>query len=164
MLTNSLTLNAIIDLISDFIEPFVGRCEAAQANRVPMGTGDFALLSPLRFTRHTTTKEVEGGLTEVRQLDLQVDIYGENAGDRAVALETVWRSHYATENLDGRINPLYSTDSIRVPFVDESRQWLDRYTLTISAQVHIIVPIISDKFNKLDITLEQVGKNDNTFK
>ena len=164
MLTNSLNLDEIVDIIADFIEPFIGKCYASQANKVPIPDKEFAILNPLRFIRITTTKEIDKGLTEVRQLDMQVDIYGKNAADRAVALETVWRSYYAVENIDERVNPLYSTDAFRLPFVDESRQWLERYTITLSAQVHIAIPIISDKFNKIEFSSKQVDKNDNTFK
>lgn len=158
MLTNSLTMHEIIDAIADFIEPFIGTCYSSQANKVPTPKDKFAILNPLRFIRLTTTKEVASGLTEVRQLDMQVDIYGDSASDRAVALETVWRSYYAVDNIDERISPLYSTDAVRMPFVDESRQWLERYTLTLSAQVHITIPIIGDKFNDVDIKLKQVNK------
>ncbi len=32
--------------------------------------------------------------TEVRQADIQLDIYGENAGDRSIRVETLFASDY----------------------------------------------------------------------
>ncbi len=163
MLTNDLTENEIIDLLADFLEPIVGKCLGAYANRVPMEDGQFAMLSPLRYIRHTTTKatrlsDTTEGLSEVRQLDVQVDIYGENAGDRAVALETVWASDYAYRNTDERISPLYSSMPMRSPFVDESRQWLERYTITLSMQVHITITVGQDYFTDVEFSTVQVNK------
>lgn len=163
MLTNDLTENEIIDLLADFLEPIVGKCLGAYANRVPMEDGQFAMLSPLRYIRHTTTKatrlsDTTEGLSEVRQLDVQVDIYGENAGDRAVALETVWASDYAYRNTDERIAPLYSSMPMRSPFVDESRQWLERYTITLSMQVHITITVGQDYFTDVEFSTVQVNK------
>ena len=163
MLTNDLTENQIIDLLADFLEPIVGKCLGAYANRVPMEDGQFAMLSPLRYIRHTTTKatrlsDTTEGLSEVRQLDVQVDIYGENAGDRAVALETVWASDYAYRNTDERIAPLYSSAAMRSPFVDESRQWLERYTITLSMQVHITITVGQKYFTDVEFSTVQVNK------
>lgn len=163
MLTSDLTENEIIDLLADFLEPIVGKCSGAYANRVPMEDGQFAMLSPLRYIRHTTTKatrlsDTTEGLSEVRQLDVQVDIYGENAGDRAVALETVWASDYAYRNTDERIAPLYSSAAMRSPFVDESRQWLERYTITLSMQVHITITVGQDYFTDVEFSTVQVNK------
>lgn len=163
MLTNDLTENEIIDLLADFLEPIVGKCFGAYANRVPMEDGQFAMLSPLRYIRHTTTKatrlsDTTEGLSEVRQLDVQVDIYGENAGDRAVALETVWASDYAYRNTDEKIAPLYSSAAMRSPFVDESRQWLERYTITLSMQVHITITVGQDYFTDVEFSTVQVNK------
>lgn len=163
MLTNDLTENEIIDLLADFLEPIVGKCLGSYANRVPMEDGQFAMLSPLRYIRHTTTKatrlsDTTEGLSEVRQLDVQVDIYGENAGDRAVALETVWASDYAYRNTDERIAPLYSSAAMRSPFVDESRQWIERYTITLSMQVHITITVGQDYFTDVEFSTVQVNK------
>ncbi|MEM8334570.1 phage neck terminator protein [Morganella morganii] len=165
MLTNDLTENEIIDLLADFLEPIIGNCFKSWGNKVPMEQGQFAMLSPLRFIRHTTTKETRlsdatEGLSVVRQYDVQVDIYGDSAGDRAVALETVWASDYAYRKmkLDGRVVPLYASDAKPLPFVDESRQWLERYTITLSMQVHITITVGQDYFADVEFSTVQVNK------
>ncbi|ENZ0271300.1 hypothetical protein ACGABU_003466 [Morganella morganii] len=165
MLTNDLTENEIIDLLADFLEPIIGKCSQSWGNKVPMDQGQFAMLSPLRFIRHTTTKATRlsddsEGLSVVRQYDVQVDIYGDGAGDRAVALETVWASDYAYRKmkLDGRVVPLYASDAMKSPFVDESKQWLDRYTITLSMQVHITITVGQDYFTDVEFSTVQVNK------
>ncbi|EHH6622339.1 TPA: hypothetical protein ACQ7YX_005246, partial [Escherichia coli] len=101
---NDFTVDNIIDVLAGYIEPIAGKCLQAQANRVPMPKDQFCILTPLRFTRLSTTRELKQdtgspdtstmGYTEVRQADIQVDIYGQGAGDRAIALETTFTSGY----------------------------------------------------------------------
>lgn len=166
---NDYTIDNIIDTLADFIEPISGPCQQAQANRVPMPKGKFCILTPLRFTRLSTTRDIKQdtgspststmGYTEVRRADIQVDIYGDNAGDRAVALETLFASSYGYEKIkviDDRLAPLYSTAAIQAPMINAESQWQERYTLTLSLQAHITVSLPQDYFEKIDFTNQQV--------
>lgn len=77
------------------------------------------------------------GYTEVRQADIQVDIYGDSAGDRAIALETTFSSSYAYDkikSLDARLAPLYSSPAIQAPMINAESQWQERYMLTLSCR------------------------------
>ncbi|HFF1232100.1 TPA: hypothetical protein ACGBDW_005469, partial [Escherichia coli] len=116
---NDYTLDEIIDDLAGYIEPIAGICQQAQANRVPMPKGQFCILTPLRFPRLSTTRDVSQDTgdpstsamryTEVRQADIQVDIYGQGAGDRAIALETTFTSGYGYDvikAIDARLAPL----------------------------------------------------------
>ncbi|HAU5488810.1 hypothetical protein BS416_12075 [Cronobacter sakazakii] len=99
------------------------------------------------------------GYTEVRQADIQVDIYGDNAGDRAVALETLFASSYGYEKIkviDDRLAPLYSTAAIQAPMINAESQWQERWTMTLSLQAHITVSLPQDYFEKIDFTNQQV--------
>ncbi|HDR2874327.1 TPA: hypothetical protein QCK10_001447 [Enterobacter roggenkampii] len=99
------------------------------------------------------------GYTEVRQADIQVDIYGQGAGDRAIALETTFASSYGYDtikSIDARLAPLYSSPAIQAPMIDAESQWQERYTLTLSLQAHITVSFPQDYFDKAEITTEQV--------
>lgn len=168
---NDYTIDNIIDTLADFIEPICGTSEQAQANRVPMSKGQFCILTPLRFTRLSTTRDIKQdtgnpatsamGYTEVRQADIQIDIYGDSAGDRAIALETVFTSGYAYEKikaLDERLAPLYSSAAIQAPMINAESQWQERYTITLSLQAHITVSFPQDYFDKVESTIEQVDK------
>lgn len=166
---NDFTIDNIIDVLADFVEPICGKTQQAQANRVPMPKDPFCILTPLRFTRLSTTRDIKQdtgdpstsamGYTEVRQADIQIDIYGDNAGDRAIALETVFASSYGYEKikaLDSRLAPLYSSAAIQAPMINAESQWQERYTLTLSLQAHITVSFQQDYFDKAEITTQQV--------
>ncbi|EKN5965001.1 hypothetical protein AB1E84_002402 [Yersinia enterocolitica] len=99
------------------------------------------------------------GYTEVRQLDIQVDIYGPNAADRAVMLETVFTSDYAYQkikDIDSRLAPLYSSDAFNSAMINGENQYQDRWTLTLTVQPHITVSFPQDYFDKAEITTQQV--------
>lgn len=166
---NDFTIDNIIDVLADFVEQICGKAQQAQANRVPMPKDPFCILTPLRFTRLSTTRDIKQdtgdpstsamGYTEVRQADIQVDIYGDGAGDRAIALETVFTSGYAYEKikaLDERLAPLYSSAAIQAPMINAESQWQERYMLTLSLQAHITVSFPQDYFDKAEFTTEQV--------
>ena len=166
---NDFTIDNIIDVLADFVEPICGKAQQAQANRVPMPKDPFCILTPLRFPRLSTTRDIKQdtgdpstsamGYTEVRQADIQVDIYGDGAGDRAIALETVFTSGYAYEKikaLDERLAPLYSSAAIQAPMINAESQWQERYMLTLSLQAHITVSFPQDYFDKAEFTTQQV--------
>lgn len=166
---NSMSIDDVIDVLADFIDPIAGRCEQAQVNRVAMDTGAFCMLTPLFFKRLSTTREVPNDtgstatssvrLTEVRQADIQVDIYGVRAADRAIALETVFRSGHAYDLIkarDKRVAPLYASEAMQAPFINAGEQWEQRYTVTLSLQVHITVEVPQAYFDRISVTTEQV--------
>lgn len=166
---NDFTIDNVIDVLADFVDPICGKAQQAQANRVPMPKDPFCILTPLRFNRLSTTRDVSQdtgdpstsamGYTEVRQADIQVDIYGDGAGDRAIALETVFTSGYAYEKikaLDERLAPLYSSAAIQAPMINAESQWQERYMLTLSLQAHITVSFPQDYFDKAEFTTIQV--------
>ncbi|MGV3346412.1 LIC_12616 family protein [Enterobacteriaceae bacterium LUAb1] len=168
---NDMTIDDVIDGIAGFVEPVCGRCYVAQSDRVPMGKGVFCMLTPLRFKRLSTSREINRdtgdpstssvGFTEVRQADIQIDIYGEKAGDRAIAIETLIRTGHAyraIKAVDERIAPLYSTDAIQTPMINAENQWEERYTITLSLQVHITVDVPQDYFDKVSFTTDQLDK------
>lgn len=166
---NDYTIDNIIDTLADFVEPICGKVQQAQTDRVPMPKGEFCIMTPLRFTRISSTRDIRQdtgsasdsamGYTEARQADIQVDIYGDRAGDRAIALETVFTSSYGYDkikSIDVRLAPLYSSAAIQAPMINAERQWQERYTVTLSLQAHITVSFPQDYFDKAEITTQQV--------
>ncbi|HCC3331617.1 TPA: hypothetical protein M4731_004643 [Salmonella enterica] len=166
---NSMSLSDVVDVLADVVEPLSGPCWKSQQNLVAMETGAFCILTPLFFRRLSTTREVPDDtghtstsralLTEVRQADIQIDLYGENAADRAVALETFFRSPHAWKQMKARdphVAPLYCTDAIQAPFVDAESQWEERYMLTLSLQVHISIAVPQAYFTRVNFKTTQV--------
>lgn len=166
------TVDNVIDVVADFIEGVgLGSCQQAQADRVPMPLGAFNIITPLRFRRLGSTTEIKGdtgsqststmGYTEVREAEIQVDLYGNSAGDRAIQLETLFRSSYGYETIKGiddRLAPLFSTEAIQAPMINAESQWQERYTITLTLQAHITVTLNQDYFDKVNFTIEQVDK------
>jgi len=162
-------IDNIIDTLADFVEPICGMVQQAQVNRVPMPKGEFCIMTPLRFTRLSTTRDIKQdtgspsdsamGYTEVRQADIQVDIYGAGAGDRAIQLETVFSSSYGYDkikSIDARLAPLYSSAAIQAPMINAEAQWQERYIVTLSLQAHITVSFPQDYFDKAEVSTQQV--------
>lgn len=165
-----LTVDDVIGVLGQFVGPICGQCRQAQANRTSMPKGQFCILTPLRFERLSTTRSINQdtgapstsamGWTEVRRADIQVDIYGDSAGDRAVTLETVFASSYAYDlikAIDARVAPLYSTAAIQAPMIDAEQQWQERYTLTVSLQVHMTASFPEPYFDKAEVSVDPVG-------
>ncbi|WP_239641926.1 phage neck terminator protein [Edwardsiella tarda] len=163
------TVDDVIGVLGQFVGPICGQCRQAQANRTSMPKGQFCILTPLRFERLSTTRSINQdtgepstsamGWTEVRRADIQVDIYGSGAGDRAVTLETVFASGYAYDQIkaiDARVAPLYSTAAIQAPMIDAEQQWQERWTLDVSLQVHMTASFPQDYFDKAEIKAEPV--------
>lgn len=170
---NDFTIDNIIDVLADFVEPICGEVQQAQVDRIPMPKGQFCIMTPLRFPRLSTTRDIKQdtgdpqtsamGYTEVRQADIQVDIYGAGAGDRAIALETAFSSSYGYDTIkaiDSRLAPLYSSDAIQAPMVNAESQWQERWVLTLSLQAHITVSMQQDYFDKAEISTEMVDVKD----
>lgn len=168
---NDYSVNNIIDTLADFIEPITGTVWQAQDNRDAMPKGEFCILTPLRFTRLSTARGIHNDTgnpetsamnwTEIRQADIQLDIYGASAGNRAIAIETLFASAYgyeAIQSLDERLAPLYSSAALQTSMINSEGQWEERYTLTLSLQAHIIVTVPQDYFDKADIQAEQADK------
>lgn len=169
-MSTDFTVDNVIDVVADFIEGLeLGSCIQAQADRVPMPLGKFNVITPLRFRRLGTTTDIKGdtgdnttatmGYTEVRQAEIQVDMYGESAGDRAITLETLFASSYGYETIKGldvRLAPLYSTEAIQAPMINAESQWQERYIITLTLHAHITVTLRQDYFDHAEITLEQV--------
>lgn len=168
-MSNSITINDSIDALANFIEPFCGSCYQAQSNRVPSYTGQFCIITPLNSKRIGTTKQsnkdtgdnstAQIGFDEVREASYQLDIYGDGAGDRALALETVFRSGYgvdAVEQENIAVTPLYSSDAIQAPFISAESQWENRYTITLTVQLKVTITVQQDYFDQADFSIEKV--------
>lgn len=165
-----LTIDGVIDVVGTFIEGLsLGQCYQAQVDRVPMPVGAFNIITPLRFRRLSTTKDtsVDTGdndtatmeYTEVRQAEIQVDLYGDSAGDRAIQLETLFTSSYGYETIKGideRLAPLFSTEAIQAPMINSESQWQERYIITLTLHAHITVSLSQQYFDSVSITPEQV--------
>lgn len=68
--------------------------------------------------------------TEAR---VQISFYGVHAGARSRLIATLWRSIHATERLT-LCQPLYVQSRNRMPYINDSNQYEDRYILDLALQ------------------------------
>ena len=75
-------------------------------------------------------------ITTVQQsveITMQLDFYGEEAGNRAREVSNLWKNHYTTAALT-KCQPLYSKDPQRMPIVNEKSQYEDRWSVDVLLQ------------------------------
>lgn len=144
----SIAIDAVVDAVGDFIQPFVGTAEIirAQVNRVAPPPNAYVELTELRSTDlETPIDDNEGTITGPKQIDVQIDFYGPNSGDWCNAVKTVFRSSYAPAQFPDGIKPLFASDGIQGPLITGEQQYESRWTLTASLQYNpsVYIPVQS---------------------
>jgi hypothetical protein len=76
---------------------------------------------------------------------VQVDVHGPNAADNAQLITTTFRDDFGVQLFGGpasSIQPLYTDDPLRVPFVNAENQWETRWVIGMhmEANVQVVVP------------------------
>lgn len=150
MYTTSIRIDSVIAALAGLIQPFVGAAKIVrgQANRVPLPKGACVVLTELgQYDLETPTVVDYATINQMslltpKRIDVQIDFYGQSAGDWCTAVKTVYRSHYATSRLPPNIQPLYCSDGMQSPLVTGEQQYERRWILTASLQYNpkVIVP------------------------
>jgi hypothetical protein len=156
-----ITIDQIIDALADFIQPFVDSAEIirAQVNRVPFPNAPCVVLTELltvdidlpymQQSATTQTADLKGS----KRCDVQIDFYGEQAGDYCTKLMLAFRTGYAFDQFPSNIKPLYTSDGIQAPMISGEEQWQPRYTLTVSLQFNPSVTVNQQSAIELDATV-----------
>lgn len=149
MYTTSITVDNVIDALADFLQPFVDGAHIvrAQANRVPMPSLPCVVLTELFHvdlrvpSQNYDVLNDEVDLSASNRLDIQVDFYGESAGDYCRSVETAFRTMWGFDHFPAGIKPLYTSDGIQSPLVSGEQQYVPRWTLTVSMQYNPVVAV-----------------------
>lgn len=151
MFNPSISVDVVIDALAGFVDLFLdgGMCHRAQQNRVPTPTGpNYAILTELRTVKLSTpitelhpeydAVEIESRL----QIDVQIDVYGEYAGDQTQALVAAFAAGWGVEQFPEYVRPLFMSDPLQAPSVTGEQQYAPRWTVTASLQYnpHVAVP------------------------
>lgn len=164
--TVSLTVDQVIKALAGFVEPFVGASTIVrgQINRVPQPQSPCVVLTELLqvdletpVASYIDPYPTPGGRAEYagpKRIDIQIDFYGDDAGDYCAAVKGVYRTSYATEQFPDGIKPLYCTDGMQMPLVTGEQQYLGRWTLTASLQYNPVVAVPQEFAEELEATLE----------
>ena len=155
MYTPSIIVDQVIEALAVFIAPLCPGAEIvrAQVNRVPMPPNPCVVLTELLRVGLETPGVVfdatlgQSDIARPSRIDVQIDFYGDNAGDQCGAVETVYRTEYATAQFPDGIKPLYCSDGIQSPMISGEQQWQSRWTLTASMQYNPVVTVPQDSAN-----------------
>jgi hypothetical protein len=138
----AITVDDVIDALVLYLAPIVPGVVVARgsANLVPLPP------SPCIIVRDITRQQLATATTEydapnesvtftapMRQ-DLQIDCYGPTSADMSHAIQTTFKTWYATEHFPDFIKPLWCDDAMRVPLVTGEQQYEDRWMMTLHIQ------------------------------
>lgn len=169
MFTASIKVNNVIDAVKGYMTPFVEDAPIirGQANRVtyPKGniTGNFIVLTEvgeyqietptLNYTYDPATGTGTVIVNNPTKIGIQADFYGPKGGDYMRAVLSTFRSWYSYENFPEGIKPLSYDDVIERAFIDDQKQYLNRWTTTIYLQYNPQVTLPQDYPAELETNL-----------
>ena len=152
MYTASITVDQVIDALADFLAPFVPGASVvrAQVNRVAMPPNPCVILTEMLqvdLSVPATEYQPDAGTATIEgptRVDIQIDFYGEQAGEFCKTVKTAFRSHWGFSHFPANIKPLYTSDGIQTPLTTGEQQYESRWTLTASLQYNPIVTVPQD--------------------
>lgn len=160
MYTTSITVDNVIDALADFLQPFVDGADIirGQVNRVSMPALPCVILTELFHvdlrvpSQDYDVLNAEVDLSSSNRIDIQVDFYGDSAGDYCRSVETAFRTMWGFDAFPAGIKPLYTSDGIQSPLISGEQQYVPRWTLTVSMQYNPIVSVPQEFADELSAT------------
>lgn len=149
MYTSSITIDAVIDALADFLEPFVDSAEIVrgQGNRVSMPPDACVVLTEMlqvdlsvpyeNYQPADDTATINGG----ERIDIQIDFYGPTAGEWCKVTKAAFRTQWGFNAFPVNIKPLYTSDGMQSPLITGEEQYASRWTLTASLQYNPSVTV-----------------------
>lgn len=168
-----ITVDAVFTALISFLQPFVGNWNGtAITPNVPTAIvrGQQNMTNPpqaafvkvteiLRknldtpvFLNSTDVDVQQASISDSKQLDVQIDFYGSNAGDWAAAVENIWRSPYAPDQFPAGIAPLFCSDAHQAPLITGEEQYEFRWVITGSLEYNPTVIIPQQSATQLKVT------------
>ena len=152
MTSINITIDEVIEALAVFLTPLVDTSQIvrAQVNRVAMPPNPCVVLTELLTVdlsvpfqdyqplANTTT------IVGPARVDVQIDFYGDQAGDFCKLAKTAFRSIWGFDQFPINIKPLYTSDGIQAPLVTGEQQYQSRWTLTVSIQYNPIVTVTQE--------------------
>ena len=158
MYTSSITVDQVIDALKTFLTPFMPGAQIVrgQVNRVALPSNPCAVLTEIlqvdlsvphtEYQPPVDPAPADGTVTIYgpSRIDIQIDFYGEQAGEFCKTVKTAFRSHWGFSHFPANIKPLYTSDGIQTPLTTGEQQYESRWTLTASLQYNPIVTVPQD--------------------
>jgi len=150
MYQTSITIDQVIDILADFVTPFIpagAEIVRAQVNRVPQPGVPCVVLTELLTNALQMAWETHDGaaqtteINEPTRIDIQVDFYDAQASEYCKAFKSAFRSAWGFDQFPAYLKPLYSGDGIQSPMITGEQQWGNRWTITVSLQYNPSVTV-----------------------
>lgn len=141
MILPDITDNAVYAALGRFLSSLFGiTVIRGQVNDVSMPQGDFILMNDVwkkalsTNSRHYDFNESTAGIKTHTEYCIQVDFYGEGAGDRAQTFLNLVQDEYAFQSFPDGIKPLYATEPRQIPLITAEKNYLERWTTEVHLQ------------------------------
>ena len=146
----NLTVDNVMDALGVILAFFLppGNVARGDVNRVSMPPAPCAILTEIGQADIETpsTTYQPSAVTAIIlgpvRIDIQIDFYGETAGDLCKTVKSAFRSLWGCDRFPANIQPLYTSDGQQAPLTTGEQQYERRWILTVSLQYDpsIIVP------------------------
>lgn len=145
----SITVDQVIDALRAFILPITAPAQVVrgQVNRVSLPANPCVVLTEILQTDLSVpatdyqptddTATIEGPT----KIDIQIDFYGQQAGEFCKAVKTAFRSQWGFDQFPAGIKPLYTSDGMQSPLITGEQQYESRWTLTASLQYNPVITV-----------------------
>lgn len=150
--TSSITIDEVMDILGPFVEKFVpgGQVVRAQVNRVPLPGNPCAVLTEMLQVdlqvpySDYQPEDAQATINGPKRFDIQIDFYGEQAGEFCSAFKTAFRSNWGCDQFPKNIQPLYTGDGMQTPLITGEEQYEARWTITASLQYNPVITVPQD--------------------
>jgi len=164
------TIDAAIVATADFLSLILPSVPAdnivrGQTNGTPAPLPPSIVITEINQNQYTTTRTRLDSINDLetylmpKVLNLQLDFYGNTAGDMANAAVTMLRSLYACDNFPDGVEPLYCSDALQAPLITGEKQYEARWSATLSVQYNAAVIVGQESFINLgDVGVDPVDQ------
>lgn len=122
------------------------------------GVGTYTVSPAQTVASETLSSGFESHL-QPTEINIQLDVHGENSADNAQIITTLLRDQYAVSAfsaIDPNVQPLYADDPKQVPFWNGEQQAENRWVITARLQANIAMQTPQDFADQLQSTLINV--------
>lgn len=145
----SITINDVIDALADVLAPFCPGAQIVrgQGNRVPQPRNPCVVLTEMNLTDlqvpsyNTDPSDQQATISGPQRIAIQIDFYGELAGEWCSTAKQVLRSNYGFTDMPADIKPLYTDEGRQAPLISGEQQYETRWILSAVLQYNPVVTV-----------------------
>ena len=137
----------------------------AQDNNVPPPKGAFITMNNVGKRRlatnsrsYTDTEDQQTQDTVMpTEYSVQVDFYGEEAGERAQTLSALFFDYVAYDSFPDNIKPLYASDPFQIPLITGEKNYRERWSMDVKIQYNPVISTPMTFFDSASIELTPIS-------